>query len=100
MSCAACVCAVSSWAIKVRCKWKSELRGYTSRRSDREGKIFTASFVDAEGTDITAAVFDDVATQLHPLLEEGCVFFIGKPPPSPPNATTRHVHAFIFVELT
>jgi hypothetical protein len=78
---------VSSWAIKVRCKWKSELRPYTSRRSDREGMIFSASFVDAEGTDISAALFDDVATRYHPVLEAGCVYYIGMVPPtsSPPS---------------
>lgn len=68
---------MSGWAIKVRCKWKSDLRTYTSRRSDRAGSLFTVNFVDAEGTDITAAVFDEVAIQKHPLFEQGGVYYVG-----------------------
>jgi len=62
----------------VRCKWKSKLRGYTSHRGGHEGMVFTAGFIDAEGTEITAVLFDEAATRHHVTLEVGRVYFIAQ----------------------
>lgn len=74
------------WTIKARVSYKGEIKTWHNQKG--EGKLFNVNFLDTSG-EIRATAFNDMATKLNEILQEGKVYFISKArlQPSKPQFT-------------
>lgn len=64
------------WTIKARVTGKGDLRRYHNAKG--EGKVFHFDLLDAEGGEIRATCFNNVADQFHDRIEIGKVYMVSK----------------------
>ena len=64
------------WTIKARVTQRSDIRRYNNAKG--EGKFFTVDLLDAQGGEIRAISFNEVADKFDPILQMGAVVTISK----------------------
>lgn len=64
------------WTIKARVSQRSDMRRYSNARG--EGKFFTVDLLDAQGGEIRAISFNDIADKFDNILQMGNVVTISK----------------------
>ena len=64
------------WTIKARCTHKGDIR--TWHKNTGEGKLFSCNFLDESG-EIRATAFNDQVDTLHPIIQEGGVYYVSTP---------------------
>ena len=64
------------WTIKARVTQRSDIRRYMNAKG--EGKFFTVDLLDAQGGEIRAISFNEVADKFDPILQMGAVVLISK----------------------
>lgn len=64
------------WTVKARITQRSEVRRYTTARG--EGKFFSVDLLDAEGGEIRAVAFNQVADQFDEVLQAGKLILLSK----------------------
>ncbi|KAF2639903.1 replication protein-like protein A 70 kDa DNA-binding subunit [Massarina eburnea CBS 473.64] len=64
------------WTIRARCTHKTEMKTWHNAKG--EGKLFSVNLLDDTG-EIRATGFNDAAERLHPIFEEGTVYYISTP---------------------
>ena len=80
------------WTIKARVTQRSDIRRYNNAKG--EGKFFTVDLLDAQGGEIRAISFNDVADKFDPILQMGAVVTISKAslkPKKPGSVSGTHV---------
>jgi len=66
----------AKWTIRARVTNKATLRSW--KKNDREGKVFSADLLDAEGGEIRASFFNDAADAFYEKLQVGKCFTLSK----------------------
>jgi replication factor A1 len=64
------------WTIKARVTAKSDIRTWSNARGD--GKLCSVDFLDAQGGQIRATMFNDACDKFFPLFQENKVFVISR----------------------
>ncbi|KAI5066239.1 hypothetical protein GOP47_0018863 [Adiantum capillus-veneris] len=77
------------WTIKARVTAKGELRRYNNARG--EGKVFHFDLLDAEGGEIRATCFNNVADQFYEQTELGKVYMLSKGTLKPVQRAFNHL---------
>lgn len=66
----------NAWQILVRCTNKDAVRHYSNERGD--GHFFCVDLLDAEGTEIKALAFNEIADKLFDAFQKNGVYLISK----------------------
>merc|ERR1719183_2819203 len=67
----------SNWTAKLRCTRKEQVRTFTSRKGG-EGKVTSVNFMDSEGDEIRASMFNEAVDKFYGVLKKGGVYEISK----------------------
>jgi len=79
------------WTIKARVTAKSDKKTW-NKPGGSSGYLFTVDLLDAEGGEIRATCFNQVADMLDPILEVGKVYYISKGQVKPANPKFNHLN--------
>ncbi len=68
----------TDWTIKVRLTSKGKTKTFTKRTDGSPGALMPLEFVDEDGTQITATLFDRGINRYDPILKVGKCYFVSK----------------------